>query len=194
LGLVGTVTNGTITTPTVSVDDVDAKICGIVQVQPGTGGCAADTTITVPADGQAFAPLKATVAVVPGQPISVPFTVVPHPLTASLGCGSSADGLVFSVSATVSGSTGLFGVACTIGPIALSIQGAAGQPGFNPPTTSLSDVTGRFTADFGIPAVSPDATCPSSVAANLDPIAQLPTTPDAAHLVLPIVTSIYQPG
>jgi hypothetical protein len=184
-GLDPSVPDGTLTAGPVGVTGLAASLCGVVTVSPGTGGCAAQGTITIPADGQLFNPLQAVLSVNPAAPDTVPFRVVPLTITASLGCGSSADGVVVDTTADLAGSTGLFGIACQVGPALATLSGT-----FTSPTGSFSDLRGTLSGTIAIPPAEVTHTCPSEIAANLDDLAGLPRTGEVS---LPTEVSIYQP-
>lgn len=190
LGLVGTVTNGALTTGSWTVSNIDAKFCGIVTVvndftQPP---CVVTGNIDVPPDGQMFGPLSVALTPVPGMSPIVGLVANPGPITGGFSCGSSQNGLVVSLNAVVGGSTApLFGVSCTIGPVAIPLGGSVTGP--------LASATATLTSNnFGVPAIQPSSTCPSAVASNIDAIAGLPLAPGGANATLPSTASLYQPG
>lgn len=177
--------DGTLTAGPVSAPGIAASVCGTTTIAPGTSGCAANGVLTIPADGQFFAPVQATLGLVPGQPIVVPATVVPHVISASLGCGSSAHGLTVTTTLTLDAQTSLFGVTCHIGPAVETLSATLGQ------VASFSDLRGTLSAPVALPGATVQTTCPAPVATNLDSLASLPGT---GQLTLPVKAAIYQPG
>jgi hypothetical protein len=112
----------------------------------------------------------------------------PGPISGTLSCGSSQNGLAVALDAVVGGSTApLFGVSCTIGPVTIPLGGSVTGP--------LGSATATLTGnDFGVPAIQPSPTCPSAVASNIDAIAGLPLAAGGASATLPATASLYQPG
>jgi hypothetical protein len=187
LGIVGSVTNGTLKAGPASIADIKAKFCGVVTVVKGQPPCGATGTAVSPPDGQVFGSLQATLTLIPGMTPKVPFTAHPGTITGGFACGSSADGLVVNLVATVSGSTGLFGLSCTIGPITIALRGALTGP--------LDDASITLSSDkFAVPAVAPSTTCPGQVPQSLDKIAGLPIAPGGASINLPATVSLYRPA
>jgi hypothetical protein len=188
LGLVGTVTNGALTTGSWTVSNIDAKFCGIVTVVNGTPPCLVTGDIEVPPDGQMFGPLSVALTPVPGMSPVVGLVANPGPISGTLSCGSSQNGLAVALDAVVGGSTApLFGVSCTIGPVTIPLGGSVTGP--------LGSATATLTGnDFGVPAIQPSPTCPSAVASNIDAIAGLPLAAGGASATLPATASLYQPG
>ena len=187
LGLVGTVNNGVLVAGPARVADINAKFCGIVTVVKGQPPCGATGLVFSPADGQIFGSLSAALTLVPGMEPKVPFVAHPGTITGTFGCGSSTQGLVVNLKATVSGSTGLFGLSCAIGPLTIPLSGAVTGP------LSNASVVLRG-SDFAVPAVRPSPSCAGQVPANLNAIAGLPIAPGGASATLPATTSLYQPG
>jgi len=188
LGLVGTVDNGVVTAGPATIAHITAKFCGVVTVVPGKAPCGATGTVVIPQDGQVFGALTAQLTMIPGMAPRVPFTDHPGTITGGFACTtSSASGLAVNATATVSGSTGLYGLSCTIGPFSIPMSGVVSGP--------LNAASITLTGDhFSVPRVAPSATCPAAVASNLDAIAGLPIAPGGASARLPATTSIYQPA
>ena len=187
LGLVGTVHDGVLTAGAATVADITAKFCGIVTVVNGKLPCGATGSVISPKDGQVFGTLSATLTLVPGMSPKVPFVAHPGTITGGFTCESSGSGLAITMNATVSGSTGLYGLSCTIGPLTLPLSGVLTGP--------LSDASITLKGNnFGVPVVSPSPTCPGQVPANLDAIAGLPIHPGGASVTLPATAYLYQPG
>lgn len=187
LGLVAQISAGYLRAGPVSAEGISAKVCGVVTVVAGSPPCAAAARLVIPADGQRFAPLTARISLIPGMLPQVPVTVVPSPLSATLGCGSSQQGLSASTTADIDGFTGLFGLRCSI---ALRISLAGTVTG---PIDSGTDLIGDFTGQFAIPAVAASPTCPAGVASNLNSIVGLPLPPGSATIALPFKASLYLP-
>jgi len=187
LGLVGTVHNGVLTAGPATVADITAKFCGVVTVVNGKPPCGATGSVIAPTDGQVFGTLSATLTLVPGMSPKVPFVAHPGTITGGFTCESSGDGLAVTVTATVSGSTGLYGLSCTIGPLTLPLSGLLTGPLSNASITLKSN-------DFAVPVVGSSPTCPGEVPANLDAIAGLPIRPGGASATLPATATLYQPG
>ena len=187
LGLVGTAANGSLTAGPATVANVNAKFCGIVTLVNGTPPCGATGAVESPIDGQVYGPLTVALTLVPGMTPTIGFTANPGTITGGFSCSSSQNGLAVSLNALVSGSTApLFGVSCTIGPLNLPLTGAVTGP-LSAATATLSS------SDFTVPAVTPSASCPASVAANIDDIAGLPLPPGRSNASLPVTASLYQP-
>jgi hypothetical protein len=186
LGLVGTVNNGVLVAGPAKVADINAKFCGIVTVVEGKPPCGATGTVVSPKDGQVYGSLSAELTLVPGMEPKVPFVAHPGTITGGFGCASSTDGLVVNLLATVSGSTGLFGLSCAIGPLTIPLSGVVTGPLSNASIVLRGD-------DFAVPAVTASSTCPGQVPANLNAIARLPIAPGGASATLPATTSLYQP-
>jgi len=187
LGLVGTVHNGLLTAGPATVADITAKFCGVVTVVNGKSPCGATGSVVSPQDGQIFGSLSATLTLVPGMSPKVPFVAHPSTITGGFTCEPSTNGLAVTLNATVSGSTGLYGLSCTIGPLTLPLSGVLTGP------LSHASITLKAN-DFPVPAVSPSPTCAGQVPASLDAIAGLPIRPGGASVTLPATASLYQPG
>jgi hypothetical protein len=187
LGVVGTVQNGVLTAGPATVADIKVKFCGVVTVVNGRAPCGATGTVDSPPDGQVFGSLSATLTLVPGMLPTVPFVAHPGTITGGFTCQSSSqNGLAVSLDATVSGSTGLYGLSCTIGPFTIPLSGVL--------TGRLSDASITLRGDdFSVPVVSASPTCPGEVPANLDQIAGLPLPAGKASATLPATVSLYQP-
>jgi hypothetical protein len=186
LGLVGTVNGGILKAGPATVADITAKFCGVVTVVNGTAPCGATGSVVSPTDGQVFGSLSATLTLVPGMLPTVPFVAHPGTITGGFACGSSSKGLAVTLDATVSGSTGVFGLSCTIGPLTIPLTGDLTGP--------LNDVKATLTSnDFAVPAVSSSPTCAGQVPATLDAIAGLPIPAGGASATLPVTASLYQP-
>jgi hypothetical protein len=187
LGIVGMVNDGVLTAGTATVADITAKFCGVVTVVPGKPPCGATGNVNSPQDGQLFGSISATLTLIPGLSPKVPFVAHPGTITGGFGCGSSADGLAFNLTAVVSGSTGIFGLSCTIGPLTIPLSGVLTGP--------LSDSTATLRSnDFAVPAVSASPTCAGQVPGSLDAIAALPIPAGGASISLPVTASLYQPA
>ncbi len=187
LGLVGTVNNGVLTAGPARIADITAKFCGVVTVVNGRPPCTVTGSVVSPENGQIFGSLSAELTFIPGMDPKVPFVAHPGTITGGFGCGSSVDGLAVSLTATVSGSTGLYGLSCAIGPLTLHLSGAVTGP------LSSASIVLRGN-DFAVPAVKPSPTCSGQVPSNLDAIAGLPIAPGGASVTLPATTSLYQPA
>ncbi len=186
LGLVGTVNNGVLTAGPATIANITAKFCGVVTVVRGQPPCGATGSVVSPLDGQRFGPLSAEVTFFPSMQPKVPFVAHPGTITGGFSCASSNNGLQVSLRATVSGSTGLYGLSCTIGPLTIPLSGVVTGP------LSNASITLRG-SDFAVPGVQASPTCPGEVPANLNQIAGLPIAPGGASATLPAVTSLYQP-
>ena len=178
-----TVADGTLVAGSLSVSGIAASLCGVVVVVPGPAGCPVTAEVTVPADGQFFVPLSAVLALVPGQPVAVPFTVSSRAITANLGCSSSVDGLLIQTSAVLAGTTALFGVTCNVGATASLTAVLTG--------TSLLDLHGTLSGPVTLDGATLAPTCPQAVVTNLDQLAGLPR---AGSLMLPVKAALYAPG
>jgi hypothetical protein len=187
LGLVGTVNNGVLTAGPATIANITAKFCGIVTVVPGKPPCGATGSVVSPQDGQIFGSLSVQLTMIPGMDPKVPFVAHPSSITGGFSCVSSESGLAVSLNARVSGTTGLFGLSCTIGPLTIPLTGVVTGPLANATITLRGN-------DFGVPAVQSSPTCAGAVPANLDQIAGLPIRPGGATATLPATTSIYQPA
>jgi hypothetical protein len=188
LGVVGTVHNGVLTAGPATIANVTAKFCGVVTVVQAKPPCGATGNVDSPQDGQIFGSLSAELTLVPGMQPKVPFVAHPGTITGTFTCTTnSSAGLAVSLIAKVSGSTGLFGLSCTIGPLTIPLTGVVTGPLDNATITLRSN-------DFAVPAVQSSSTCAGGVPANLDQIAGLPIRPGGATATLPATTSIYQPG
>jgi hypothetical protein len=187
LGLVGTVTNGSLAAGPATVNNITAKFCGVVTVVGGSGQCPAVGQVASSADDQKFGPLNADLTLVPGIQPSVPFAVVPGTITGGFACTTSQNGLLVILHAVVAGTTGLFGLQCGVGPFPLTLTGTVTGP--------LNQVTGTFrSSNFAVPAVGPSRACSAQVASNLNAIAGLPIAPGGASITLDITGSLYQPS
>lgn len=187
LGLVGTVSNGILTAGSATVADITAKFCGVVTVVNGRAPCGATGTVVSPPDGQVFGSLSATLTLVPGMLPKVPFVAHAGTIRGGFACQSSTNGLAVTLDATVSGSTGLFGLSCTIGPLTIPLSGVLTGPLNNASITLRSD-------NFTVPVVSSSPTCSGQVPANIDAIAGLPIAAGKASAILPATASLYQPS
>jgi hypothetical protein len=187
LGLVGTVTNGTLTAGPATVTNITAKFCGIVTLVNGKQPCGATGTVYVPPDGVIFGPLTAQLTLIPGMQPKVPFTAKPGSITGGFICESNNSGLLVTTDAHVSGVTGLYGLACTIGPLTIPLTGTLTGPLGDASVTLRSN-------DFTVPAVGSASTCPGDAPAQLDQIAGLPIAPGGASATLSATVSLYQPG
>ena len=186
LGLVGTVNNGVLTAGPATIANITAKFCGVVTVVKGQPPCGATGSVVSPVDGQRFGPLSAELTMIPGMEPKVPFVAHAGTITGGFACASSNNGLQVSLRATVSGSTGLYGLSCSIGPLTIPLSGVVTGP------LSNATITLRG-SDFAVPAVTASPTCPGEVPANLNQIAGLPIAPGGATATLPATTSLYQP-
>ena len=180
-------TNGVLVAGPARVADIDAKFCGVVTVVKGQPPCGATGSVVSPQDGQVFGSLSAELTLFPGMDPKVPFVAHPGTITGGFGCGSSTDGLAVTLRATVSGSTGLYGLSCTIGPLTIPLSGVVTGP------LSNASIILRG-SDFAVPAVRPSPTCSGQVPATLDAIAGLPIAPGGATATLPATTTLYQPA
>jgi hypothetical protein len=187
LGLVGTVTDGTLTAGPATVADIAAKFCGIVTVVSGKPPCYATGEASSPTDGQVFGSLTATLTLIPGMTPKVPFTAHPGTITGGFACQSSTDGLAVDLSATVSASTGLYGLSCQIGPLTIPLTGVLTGPLTDTKITLASH-------DFSVPTVASSPTCEGAVPTNLDAIAGLPIKPGGASVSLPATATLYRPA
>lgn len=186
LGLVGTVTNGVLDTGTTRVANIKAKFCAVVTVVAGQPPCGATGSVNSPPDGQVFGSLSATLTLIPSMSPTVPFKATPGHITGGFACASSVNGLEVNVDATVSGTTGLFGLSCTIGPFTVPLSGVLTGP-FNDASITLRG------NDFVVPGVSSSARCPGNVPAGLDEVAGLPIPAGQASLILPATAALYRP-
>ncbi|MGO9344190.1 MAG: hypothetical protein ACLP6E_17020 [Acidimicrobiales bacterium] len=187
LGLVGTVNDGVLMAGPARIADITAKFCGVVTVVKGQPPCGATGSVYSPPDGQIFGSLSAELTLIPGMDPKVPFTAHPGTISGGFGCGSSTHGLVVNLKATVSGSTGLYGLSCTIGPLTIPLSGAVTGPLSNVSVTLRGN-------DFAVPGVRASPTCSGQVPSNLDALAGLPIAPGGASATLPVTGSLYQPG
>jgi hypothetical protein len=187
LGLVGTVHNGVLEAGPATVADITAKFCGVVTVVPGKPPCGATGSVVSPTDGQIFGSLSVQLTMIPGMDPKVPFVAHPGSITGGFSCVNSPDGLAVSLDARVSGSTGLYGLSCTIGPLSILLTGLVTGPLNNATIILRSN-------DFSVPAVQSSPTCAGAVPTNLDQIAGLPIGPGGATATLPATASIYQPA
>ncbi len=187
LGLVGKVTNGTLTAGPATVAHITATFCGVVTLVNGTPPCAATGSVNAPTDGQVFGSLTASLDLVPGMTPKVPFTAHPGLITGGFACQPSNNGLQVNMSAVVSGSTGLYGLSCTIGPLTIPLSGVLTGPLDDTSITLKSN-------DFAVPTVTPSASCPGEVPSNLDLIAGLPIAAGGATVTLPATATLYQPA
>ncbi|MFZ0665503.1 MAG: hypothetical protein WAM97_07085 [Acidimicrobiales bacterium] len=190
LGVVGYVTNGTLTAGPTTVANINAKFCGVVTVVSGTPPCNATGTVDSPPDGQMFGSLSAALNLIPGMQQTVPFTAVPGTITGSFQCNTSGSGLEVTVNATVGGTTGLFGLSCTVGPIDLTLTGTLTGPISDPNQYATVTLTGD---QFAIPAVQASPACSGEIPTNLNEIAGLPISPGGASATLPTSVTLYQP-
>jgi hypothetical protein len=180
--------NGVLTAGTATVADITATFCGVVTVVAGKPPCGATGTVSSPQDGQMFGSIFATLTLIPGMAPKVPFVAHPGSITGGFACQApSPHGLEVSLKAVVSGSTGIFGLSCTIGPLTIPLSGVLTGP--------LSDASITLTSnDFAVPAVSPSPTCSGQVPASLDTIAGLPIPAGGATATLPATAALYQPA
>jgi hypothetical protein len=187
LGLVGNVTSGVLTAGPATVANLTAKFCGIVTVVGSAPPCGATGTVYSPQDGQIFGAVTAQLTFIPGMQPKVPFVAHPGRITGGFKCAApSSQGLVVDLDATVSGSTGLYGLSCTIGPLTIPLTGLITGP--------LDDLSGTLTAsNFAVPGVTPSSTCAGQVPASLDQIAGLPIKPGGATAKITVTGSLYQP-
>jgi hypothetical protein len=186
LGIVGEVTGGELVAGPATVANITAKFCGIVTVVGGTNGCGATGDVSSPTDGQIFGAISADLTFIPGMQPKVPFVAHPGVIKGTFACASSTSGLQVTLEATVSGSTGLFGLSCTIGPLTIPISGLITGP--------LSATTGVLSGkNFPVPGVSASPTCAGQVPASLDEIAGLPLK-TGTSAKLDVTASLYQPA
>jgi hypothetical protein len=187
LGIVGMVNDGVLTAGDATVADINAKFCAVVTVVPGKPPCGATGTVDSPQDGQIFGSISATLTLIPGLSPKVPFVAHPGTISGGFGCGSSTNGLAVSLTAVVSGSTGIFGLSCTIGPLTIHLTGVLTGP--------LNDASVTLKGnDFTVPAVSASPSCSGQVPASLDEIAALPIPAGGAIITLPATASLYRPA
>jgi hypothetical protein len=186
LGLVGNVTNGELQAGPADVADITAKFCGIVTVVGAKPPCGATGDVSSPMDGQIFGSVTADLTFIPSMQPKVPFVAHPGVITGGFTCAPSNNGLLVTLDATVSGTTGLFGLSCTIGPLTIPLSGLITGP--------LNDTTGVLTANhFSVPEVTPSSLCGGPVPAALDQLAGLPIAPGGASAKLYVTASLYQP-
>jgi hypothetical protein len=186
LGLVGRVSHGVLDTGTTRVANISAKFCAVVTIVNGQPPCGATGSVSSPPDGQVFGSLSATLTLVPGMAPTVPFTAHPGRITGSFACSSSANGLTVNLDVQVSGTTGLFGLSCSIGPFTAPLSGVLTGPFTDASITLKGD-------DFVVPGVSSSARCPGNVPVGLDGVAGLPIPAGQAVLTLPATASLYRP-
>lgn len=191
LGIVGTVTNGVLTAGVTKVANINVKFCGIVTIVSGSQPCGATGSVNVPPDGQIFGSLTADLTLIPGMQPTVPFTAVPGTITGGFECNPSSGQLVVTATATVSGTTGLYGLSCTVGPFSIGLSGVLSGPISEPDQYATVTLSG---SDFTIPAVQASPSCSGAVPANLNAIAGLPIAPGGASASLPASVTIYQPS
>jgi hypothetical protein len=187
LGLVGSVTSGDLTAGPATVANLTAKFCGIVTIVGSSPPCGATGTVSSPKDGQIFGALSAQLTFIPGMQPKVPFVAHPGTITGTFKCAPpSKQGLIVTLNATVSGSTGLYGLSCTIGPLTIPLTGLITGP--------LSALSGTLTAsNFAVPGVTPSSTCGGQVPVSLDQIAGLPIKPGGATAKITVTGYLYQP-
>lgn len=188
LGIVGTSSGGYLTAGPTRVANISVKFCGVITLVRGSGGCGVTGSVDSPSDGQIFGALSAQLTFIPGMQPTVPFTAHPGVITGTFKCAPpSSSGLAVTLDVHTSGTTGLFGLSCTIGPLSIELSGLV--------TGAFTDIHGTFTGtDISIPDVAPSSTCESGVAANLDEIASLPIRPGQGSISLPVTGSIYLPA
>jgi hypothetical protein len=176
-----------LTAGTATVADVNAMFCGVVTVVAGTPPCGATGTLSSPKDGQIFGSIFATLNLIPGMTPKVPFVAHPGTISGGFACQPpSPHGLQVSLTAVVSGSTGIFGLSCTIGPLTIPLSGVLTGP--------LKDLSITLTShDFAVPAVTASPTCAGQVPSSLDTIAGLPIPAGGATATLPVTAALYQP-
>jgi hypothetical protein len=191
LGIVGTVTNGVLTAGVTKVANINVKFCGIVTIVPGTPPCNATGTVDSPPDGQIFGSLTADLTLIPGMQPSVPFTAIPGTITGGFQCSPNSSQLIVTANATVSGTTGLYGLSCTVGPFSIALSGALSGPISEPDQYATVTLAGN---DFSIPAVQSSPSCTGAVPANLNELAGLPIAPGGASASLPASVTLYQPA
>ncbi|HLI23958.1 MAG TPA: hypothetical protein VKU91_03320, partial [Acidimicrobiales bacterium] len=192
LGVVGSFSGGQLkvgyATVAGTTGGISGTFCGIASLQPGKGSCPVELALTVPAQGQQFSPLGITFDVVPGMtPDIKDGTVLPGDLQGGVVCPDPAG--QYSVEATATAqataSTGLFGLACDIGPVSIPLSGTlSGTP---------PELTGTLTsAPFTIPAGAASPTCPASVVSLLNSIGELPY--HQAAFSINVTASTYAPS
>jgi hypothetical protein len=186
LGLVGEGKNGVLNTGTTRVINLNVKFCAVVTIVNGSPPCAATGSVTSPQDGQVFGSVSASLTMIPDMAPKVPFKAHPGTITGGFTCASSTNGLQVNLDATVSGTTGLFGLSCTIGPFTVPLSGVLTGP-FNDASITLRG------NDFVVPGVSTSSRCPGNVPAGLDSVAGLPIPRGQATLTLPATVSLYRP-
>jgi hypothetical protein len=186
LGLVGTAKNGVLDTGTTRVINVNVKFCAVVTIVNGSPPCAATGSVSSPQDGQVFGTVSASLTMIPGMAPKVPFKAHPGTITGGFTCASTTNGLRVNLDATVSGTTGLFGLSCTIGPFTVPLSGV-----LTGPFTDASIILRGN--DFVVPGVSTSSRCPGNVPAGLDSVAGLPIPRGQATLTLPATVSLYRP-
>ena len=188
LGLVGTVSGGTLQTGAATVANVNATFCGIVTLVNGTPPCRVTGQVVSPGDGQVFGSLSVQLTLVPGMTPAIGFAPQPGVITGGFSCAPSQNGLAITANATVSGATApVFGVSCTIGPLTIPLDGVITGP--------FTDLKATLTSrDFSVPAIEGSPTCPAGVPSAVDAIAGLPIAPGGATAVLPVTASLYLPG
>jgi hypothetical protein len=187
LGLVGSVTNGELQAGPATVADITAKFCGIVTVVGAKPPCGATGEVSSPMDGQIFGSVTADLTFIPSMQPKLPFVAHPGKISGTFTCAPSNNGLLVTLDATVSGTTGLFGLSCTIGPLTIPLSGLITGP--------LDDTTGVLTANhFSVPGVTPSSLCGGPVPAGVDQLAGLPIAPGGASAKLDVTASLYQPA
>jgi hypothetical protein len=187
LGLVGTVRNGVLTAGTATVADISASFCAVVTLVNGNPPCGATGSVTAPQDGQSFGKLSATLTLIPGMTPGVPFVAHPGQITGGFACAPSTGGLSVTLDAVVSGSTGLFGLSCTVGPLTIPLSGVLTGP--------LTDATITLKgSNFAVPGVSSSSTCSGEAPSQIDAIAGLPIAAGKASITLPATASLYRPA
>ena len=179
--------NGVLTAGPAVVAHIDVKFCGVVTVVKGQPPCGATGNIVIPQDGQIFGSLSAALTFFPATQPKVPFVAHPGTITGGFSCGPSNNGLAVFLNAPVSGSTGLYGLSCTIGPFTIHLTGVVTGPLSNASIVLRSN-------DFEVPGVKPSPTCPGQVPSNLNAIAGLPIAPGGASATLPGTATLYQPA
>lgn len=188
-GFVARLTAGRVSGPAVTIDPMTARICGIIRIVPGTGGCTAQGQLRVPADGVIFPDdLKATLTVVPGMHPKIPVTAQAQPVVVDIPCaGSSQNGLKLDLPLTVSGGAGAFGLSCnlTISGTAHSVITGDLFSGNYQGTVTLTGNNFHAT-----PVTNSGAYCPGQLPQEVNTIAQLPS--DDFGLAMAGVVSIYQ--
>jgi hypothetical protein len=192
LGVVGTFSGGQLKVGYATVSGLTGGIsgtfCGIASVVPGQGPCPAKIVLTSPPEGQQFNPLGITFDVVPGMTPDIRNgSVVPGQLQGQVTCPEPARDYYVQATATAqaSASTGLFGLACDIGPVSIPLSGILSG---TPPA-----LTGTLTsAPFTVPPGTAGPTCPSSVVSLLDSIGELPF--HQGTLSITVTASTYAPS